>query len=320
MKIWYVKLNKKTIFLDFKFRICIIIISMLERTTERAYAKVNFGLKVFPKREDGFHNIESVFQTIDLYNTLEISVTNTKDCEVICLNADIPKENTLTKAYQAFCQIATVKVPGVKVQITKGIPDGGGLGGSSSDAAALVRGLEKLCGITLSTEQLDFIADKTGSDVFFFLHCDSEGTGCALVSGRGEVVKKINPRYDLFLLLIFPEVRISTKLAYELVDEYLAKGNEKNRSTLDELENVYRTPVEEWAYINTFSYALRDEFLELEKAAKDLQEFGALFVQMSGSGSTMYGVFGNEQQAIYARNLLAETWNCKTVQVVWFVL
>ena len=207
-------------------------------------------------------------------------------------------------------------MPGVKVQITKGIPDGGGLGGSSSDAAALVRGLEKLCGITLSTEQLDFIADKTGSDVFFFLHCDSKGTGCALVSGRGEVVKKINPRYDLFLLLIFPEVRSSTKLAYELVDEYLAKGNEKNRSTLDELENIYRTPVEKWTYINTFSYALRDEFLELEKAAKDLQEFGALFVQMSGSGSTMYGVFSNEQQAIYARNLLAETWNCKTVQVV----
>ena len=137
---------------------------MLERTTERAYAKVNFGLKVFPKREDGFHNIESVFQTIDLYNTLEISVANTKGCEVICLNADIPKENTLTKAYQAFCQIATVKVSGVKVQITKGIPDGGGLGGSSSDAAALVRGLEKLCGITLSTEQLDFIADKTGTN------------------------------------------------------------------------------------------------------------------------------------------------------------
>ena len=82
---------------------------MLTKTTERAYAKVNFGLKVFPKREDGFHNIESVFQTIDLFNTLEISVTNTKDCEVICLNADIPKENTLTTATNITATASTTE-------------------------------------------------------------------------------------------------------------------------------------------------------------------------------------------------------------------
>jgi 4-diphosphocytidyl-2-C-methyl-D-erythritol kinase len=277
---------------------------------------VNFGLNVFSKREDNFHNIESIFQTIDLYDELVVSEIENKQCIVECDAFELPKKNTLTLSYEAFCSVSDVDVPGVKVNLKKGIPSGGGLGGGSADAAALVRVLQKMCGIKLSDEKLDFIASKTGSDVFFFQHCDDEGKGCALVSGRGEVVKKIIPRDDLFLLLIFPKVSSSTKEAYDLVDKYLAKKDKVKGPGLAELEDVYRKAVNQWNFVNTFTPALSKKYKEIEAALIDLKKVGSEYVEMSGSGSTVFGVSTLEQQAINSYNLLAEFWNCKVVRVV----
>jgi 4-diphosphocytidyl-2-C-methyl-D-erythritol kinase len=282
----------------------------------KAFAKVNFGLNVFSKREDNFHNIESIFQTIDLYDELVVSEIENKQCIVECDAFELPKKNTLTLSYEAFCSVSDVDVPGVKVNLKKGIPSGGGLGGGSADAAALVRVLQKMCGIKLSDEKLDLIASKTGSDVFFFQHCDDEGKGCALVSGRGEVVKKIIPRDDLFLLLIFPKVSSSTKEAYDLVDKYLAKKDKVKGPGLAELEDVYRKAVNQWNFVNTFTPALSKKYKEIEAALIDLKKVGSEYVEMSGSGSTVFGVSTLEQQAINSYNLLAEFWNCKVVRVV----
>lgn len=289
---------------------------MLNVTCEKAFAKVNFGLNVFSKREDNFHNIESIFQTIDLYDELVVSEIENKQCIVECDAYELPKKNTLTLSYEAFCSVSDVDVPGVKVNLKKGIPSGGGLGGGSADAAALVRVLQKMCGIKLSDEKLDLIASKTGSDVFFFQHCDDEGKGCALVSGRGEVVKKIIPRDDLFLLLIFPKVSSSTKEAYDLVDKYLAKKDKVKGPGLAELEDVYRKAVNQWNFVNTFTPALSKKYKEIEAALIDLKKVGSEYVEMSGSGSTVFGVSTLEQQAINSYNLLAEFWNCKVVRVV----
>lgn len=289
---------------------------MLNVTCEKAFAKVNFGLNVFSKREDNFHNIESIFQTIDLYDELIVSEIEEKKCIVECDTFELPQKNTLTLSYEAFCSVSDVDVPGVKVNLKKGIPSGGGLGGGSADAAALVRVLQKMCGIKLSDEKLDLIASKTGSDVFFFQHCDDEGKGCALVSGRGEVVKKIIPRNDLFLLLIFPKVSSSTKEAYDLVDKYLAKKDKVKGPGLAELEDVYRKAVNQWNFVNTFTPALSKKYKEIEAALIDLKKVGSEYVEMSGSGSTVFGVSTLEQQAINSYNLLAEFWNCKVVHVV----
>ena len=289
---------------------------MLNVTCEKAFAKVNFGLNVFSKREDNFHSIESIFQTIDLYDELVVSEIENKQCIVECDAFELPKKNTLTLSYEAFCSVSDVDVPGVKVNLKKGIPSGGGLGGGSADAAALVRVLQKMCGIKLSDEKLDLIASKTGSDVFFFQHCDDEGKGCALVSGRGEVVKKIIPRDDLFLLLIFPKVSSSTKEAYDLVDKYLAKKDKVKGPGLAELEDIYRKAVNQWNFVNTFTPALSKKYKEIEAALIDLKKVGSEYVEMSGSGSTVFGVSTLEQQAINSYNLLAEFWNCKVARVV----
>lgn len=288
---------------------------MFSDTYENAYAKVNFGLKVFPKRQDGFHVIESIFQTVNLYDKLTVSWNSKPGCFVTCDAMVLPEKNTLTTSYQAFCEVAGVDVPGVNVHIQKGIPSGGGLGGGSSDAAALIRVLERICGIKLSQDQLDYVAGKTGSDVFFFMNCDEKGQGAALVTGRGEIVKKISPRKDLFLLLVFPEFGSSTKEAYGLVDEYLDRGNKVEGPAFLELETVYNDSVKNWSFVNTFTPALSVRYGELQKAIDDLKKSGCDYAQMSGSGSTVYGVFTLEQQAILSSNLLADTWNCKIVRV-----
>lgn len=289
---------------------------MLDNFTEYAYAKINFGLKVFPKREDGFHPIESIFQTIELFDVLEVSVTETDVCEVTCDSMKLPEENTLTNAYKAFCDVAGLRVPGVSVKLKKGIPAGGGLGGGSSDAAALVRVLERICKIKLSLEQLEYIASKTGSDVFFFMHCNEEGRACAVVSGRGEYVKDISPRKDLFLLLVFPKASSSTKEAYGLLDEWLANGNKIEGPEYSDLEFVYNESVQNWTFKNTFTPVISTSLKEVADAIGALKSAGCCYAEMSGSGSTVFGVFTLMQQAELVCNLLADTWNCKLVRAV----
>lgn len=292
---------------------------------EKAFAKVNFNLNVLPPHADGplkgYHDIESIFQTIDLYDELIIEYeekpVSFNECSVVCHDMDLPESNTLTNAYNAFCEVVTVPVPMVWVTLKKGIPSGGGLGGGSSDAAALVRGLEKICGIKLSAAQIDFVAGKTGSDVFFFMNCDSEGRGCALVSGRGEKVQNIIPRKDLFLLLIFPEFSSSTKEAYSYVDADMESDNKKqNGPCFSELESVYRLDPEKWTFRNTFTSSLCSRYIVLKNAMMALKRVEAKYFQMSGSGSTFFGVFTLEKKAVQAMSMLKSAWNCKVVQVI----
>lgn len=282
----------------------------------KAYAKVNFNLKVLPKREDGFHNIESIFQTVDLYDELRVRKTQNPSCQVVCKSIELPPKNTLTSAYQAFIEVAGCKVPGIEVELIKGIPSGGGLGGGSSDAAALIRVLEKMCGLKLSDMQLDYVASKTGSDVFFFMHCDKKGRGCALVSGRGEIIRKIKSRHDLYLLFVFPEISSSTKEAYTLVDELLTEENKIKCPEFGELESIYMKAPQNWTFNNTFTKALSNRYKQIGQILSELKRLGAPYSDMSGSGSTVFAVFTKKQQATYCSNLLADTLSWKIVQTI----
>lgn len=290
---------------------------MLKEVSSKAYAKINFGLRVLPKRADGFHNIESIFQTIDLYDELLVTPVSERGCIVHCDSMQLPENNTLINAYNAFCECTGRDSIGLKVNLIKGIPAGGGLGGGSSDAAALIRVLQGFYNIELNDDQLDFIAAKTGSDVFFFMHCDKDGKGCFLVSGRGEYIKKIeNPRKDLYLVMIFPNAKSSTKEAYALIDKAFAEGKEIKSPELNELESVYRMDPENWTFINTFTPVIAGVSVEINQAIIALKNVGCCYAEMSGSGSTVYGAFTDRQQAISASNLLGETWNCKLVQTI----
>ena len=139
-----------------------------------APAKLNLHLKVLPKRQDGYHDIESIFQKIPLYDELLIEmVDNNYECQVSSPDFVLPLENTLTLAYKVFIA-ETGLTNGVKVSLKKRIPSGAGMGGGSSDAAAMLRGLQKLFNVSLSDAQLQRAASKIGSDVFFFLSDETE--------------------------------------------------------------------------------------------------------------------------------------------------
>lgn len=289
---------------------------MIREFTAKAYAKINFGLKVLPKGSGEFHDIESIFQTIDIYDELIVTPTSTKGCIVQCDSMRLPENNTLSNAYKAFCETTGKEDFGINVKLIKNIPSGGGLGGGSSDAAALIRVLKMLYGVNLTDQQLDFIASKTGSDVFFFMHCDDEGKGCAIVTGRGEKIQKINPRKDIFLLLVFPKVKSSTKVAYKLVDDFYNSGKTIKSPDLCELEQIYNKPIEQWTFVNTFTPVIADSYKEIRDAIDKIKRAGCCFAEMSGSGSTVYGAFTLWQQAESVSNLLAKAWNCKLVQTV----
>ena len=178
----------------------------------KAPAKVNIGLKVLKKRADGYHNIESIFQTLDFSDELQIRRIPQKECIVRCAQMQLPLENTLTKTYSAFCSETNIDF-GVEVVLNKFLPAGGGLGGGSSDGASLLKGLAELAEIQLTDSLADAVAEKVGSDVFFFLHSGffQRGRGCALVSGRGELVESIESRTDLSFVLIFPGIHSFTR-------------------------------------------------------------------------------------------------------------
>ena len=285
---------------------------MLTEISVSAPAKINVGLKVLPVRKDGFHSIESIFQTVGLYDDLNIKlIDGFGRCEVSCADIVLPKKNTIVSAYKAFSEICG-GIKSVSVTVKKGIPSGGGLGGGSSDAAAFVRALEKLNDVKLSDNELDSIAAKVGSDVFFFLRAAS---GAAIVTGRGEIVRHIKRRNDLTFLLVFPHVSSSTKEAYDLIDEFYSSGCSMVFPEVARLEEIYNSPLNKWTFKNSFTAVLKNKYAEIGNALTALSNVNAPYCEMSGSGSTSFGVFYNfgEAQAA-AEKLKADGFKCTVVQ------
>ena len=282
----------------------------------KAPAKVNIGLKVLKKRADGYHNIESVFQTLDFSDELQIRRIPQKECIIHCAQMQLPLENTLTKTYSAFRAQTNVGF-GVEVVLGKFLPAGGGLGGGSSDGASLLKGLADLAEIQLTDSLADAVAEKVGSDVFFFLHSGffQKGRGCALVSGRGEVVEAIEPRTDLSFVLIFPGIHSSTKEAYSLVDHAYESGLYDSVYTVSypdfsELKRLYYGLAGAWKFTNSFTPVLIDKYPVIGEALRDILKCGADWADMSGSGATVFGVFESAAAANEAYLKCQKKWKC----------
>lgn len=309
---------------------------MLETVTTFALAKINLGLKVKKARSDGFHNIASIFSTVNLRDELTVSLTDENNhqisdecCKVDCKseiqeNFVLPNENTLTKAYKAFC-VLTDNKKGVYVKLKKRIPVGSGLGGGSSDASSFIQSLNLLFGTQLDETAQMKIAEKVGSDCFFFTKSlfDSKsknGFYVAFVEGRGEKVSRIEMRNDYSILLLIPEVSVSTKIAYDLVDKYYSlnksliskeKIDKKNFTDKELFENIYKMPIKDWKKLglsNDFTNPIIENYPKIKNALNAMSLVGADFVDMSGSGSTIYGIFENQKKAITAKKMLESNW------------
>lgn len=242
--------------------------------------KINLGLNVLEKRSDGYHNLETVFYPIPLNDIVEIIPSNTT--EFIASGITIPGENSTNLCLKAYELLKSeYNLSPVEIRLHKVIPTGAGLGGGSADAAYTLRLLNQLFNLKLSLAQLKDYAQQLGSDCAFFIE-DKPMLGL----GRGEILEPINLSLKgKFLVLLKPNVHVSTAEAYKGVKPTTAQPRVK-----DIIENI---PLQEWKHIlkNDFEESVFQSHPIIRQYKEKLYTAGALYACMSGSGSSVFGIF-----------------------------
>ena len=245
-------------------------------------AKINLGLFITEKRVDGFHNLESIFLPVPWFDVVDIQESDETSFSSSGIEIDGNQSNNLCmKAYQLLAR--DYDLPPVSIHLEKNIPIGAGLGGGSSDAAYVLKGLNEMFRLNLSVERLEQLAGLLGSDCPFFIQ-----NKAAFVSGKGERLNfKLNLHLECYCLLVNPGIHISTKEAYSSIIPKQAKFNLLDIKSLDN---------KEWqnSINNDFEAALVPNYSELEKLRKDLMKLDPFYVSMSGSGSTFFALFKKE--------------------------
>lgn len=251
-------------------------------------AKINLGLNITSKREDGYHDIESCFYPIPLMDALEIIPSEKLSFDTTGLK--IPgnsNDNLVLKAYKLLN--ADFDLTTVEIILHKNIPMGAGMGGGSADGAFMLTLLNDYFELNISTQELEQYALKLGSDCPFFIENKPK-----LVSGRGEIFE--NTKLDLsgyYLALVYPDIHISTGVAYSGV-----KPQKPEISVNEILENY---PIEKWKGLlkNDFEKGIFEKYPQLNEIKNNLYKNGALYASMTGSGSTVFGIFNKQPEKSY---------------------
>jgi len=283
----------------------------LDKLTLKSPAKINLFLEVLRKRDDGYHEIVSLIQAVDLCDELVLEKRK-KGVVVTCDHPDCPTDesNLAFKAASMLLEEETTK-EGVSIHINKKIPISAGLGGGSSNAAATLKGINQLYQLKLPDKKLHDLASRIGSDVPFFLY-----SGQALVKGRGEKIKPINIMYrDYWLVLVCPGFEVSTRWAYQNVKISLTK--ERKEFNLENLENgsVFFKALR--SFRNDLEEVVSKRYPVVQKIKEILENSGALKSSMSGSGPTVYGVFDRKPQAEeVTKKLLRGDWQIFLTQPI----
>lgn len=257
----------------------------------RAYAKLNLGLKVLGRRPDGYRDILSVFQTVDLCDRLAFEEISAGQTEVVCSDPALPvgPENLVHRAVEAL-RGATGFDRGVRVSLTKEIPVGAGLGGGSADAAAVLRTLNRAWGLGAPDSGLREMALGIGSDVPFFLR-----GGTAVVSGRGEVLRYVAWASEVHYVLVQPPFQVSTGWAYRQVSGRVNLGLTDPSKYINLINSTMTGPLcarDLFACVeNDFEPVVAEAWPVLRDLRRALEGAGAEACCMTGSGSVLYGVF-----------------------------
>ena len=252
-----------------------------------SYAKVNVGLKILNKRPDGYHNISTIFQEIDLYDELIVS-KNISGCQfssnVNWLHND--QNNLCVIAYNHMKDIYDIK--GIDIMLTKNISRGSGLGSGSSNAAAVLKSINKIYDLNVSDDDLIEIGSKIGADVPFFIKGGTqigEGIGEKLI-GLKSVIKG---RY----LIIIPDLTIDTKWAYSQSKNILDNGPLPTKFSNLLGEKIVNLDTIKF-FENDFESVVFPTYPEIGAIKKNLFALGAKFASLSGSGSTVFGIFDDD--------------------------
>jgi 4-diphosphocytidyl-2-C-methyl-D-erythritol kinase len=246
-------------------------------------AKINLGLNIVSKREDGFHDLETVFYPISLFDALEFIVHDSLEFQMEGI--EIPgsnDDNLVLKAYHLLKKNFP-SLPNISIQLLKRIPTGAGLGGGSADASFMLMMLNKYFQLEISKIKIKEYALQLGSDCPYFI----ENTPCFALS-RGEFLEPIT--LDLsqyYFVIVKPDIHISTAWAFSKIEPNLPKKSCKV---------IVQQEISTWKYelLNDFEKPILDEFPEMLSIKNTLYKEGALYASMSGSGSSFFGIFEQE--------------------------
>ena len=255
-------------------------------------AKINLGLHIHKKREDGFHELETLFQMVALYDELEVEGTPEK-VELFCNSPGIPNDETnlVVKAARLLQKNFSGKYGGVKIKLKKNIPSGAGLGGGSGNAAGILLALNHLWDLNIPRKDLIAMSSELGSDVPFFLM-----SPCAIGTGKGEILEPIENPIKFYILMVYPNLPLSTRWVYGNLKLKLTKP-ENNISILANF--LIRS---EFAQLGTALYndlapVVFQRYPEILEIKNELLRSGAGGALLSGSGSTVFGIFDNPDLA-----------------------
>lgn len=259
-----------------------------------APAKVNLFLDIKGRRDDGYHEIETVMHLIDWKDGIRISLCE-EGINVRCSDPSIPggEGNLAYKAAKLFLENCGIK-KGVAIYLDKKIPSEAGLGGGSSDAAYVLKGLNELLGCNIPQNELSSWASKIGSDVPFFIF---EKT--ALSAGRGEIISPLKNENILYMLLVKPDFSVSTPQAYRLFKKEEVKEMPDLKAFLAGWENCDIISIAE-NMVNVLETPVIKIYPQIAEIKEDLKAAGALNALMSGSGSAVFGIFAEEKDALKA--------------------
>ncbi len=275
----------------------------------QAPAKINMYLEIINKRSDGYHNIESIMHTVSLFDSLEFTEIKENKIELICSDTNLPVDgrNIIYRAAEIFKNKYNINT-GIKINLTKNIPMGAGLGGGSSDAAAVLIALNKIWKINDNIENLEILAAKLGADVPFFLT-----GGTAKISGIGDVVEKINTDCKFNFILVKPNFGVPTAYAYSKVKFPLTNVHKIDNITKNIEQNLLSYDNAQALFFNRFEELVFGEYPEIRQIKNTLESIGCISL-MSGSGATVFGLLqGQENLNNVAVELTKHNWN------VWFV-
>jgi 4-diphosphocytidyl-2-C-methyl-D-erythritol kinase len=265
----------------------------------KSHAKVNIGLQIRNQRTDGYHNIHTIFQELNFHDTIKLEKRDSS-CQ-FSSNVDwLPKDdsNLCVKAWQKM--VDTFGLGGVSIELDKRIPAGGGLGGGSSNAATILKGLRKLYELDVSDDELETIGINLGADVPFFIKGKTQ-----IGDGVGEILKPIEPIINGSYLLVAPDFHIDTKWAYGEFKNILDRPNE-----IVNFPGFIRKEIIPFElFENDFEAIVVPAYPEIGQIKNSLRAHGARFASLSGSGSTVFGVFDEDADAKSAESHFSSRYN-----------
>ena len=271
----------------------------MQKIIIKSPAKINFGLNIVSKREDGFHNIETIFYPLNLCDIITFEKSDSFSFETSSASLNGEWENNLVVKAVRMIEAYTGRKINVSINLEKIIPIGAGLGGGSSDAAHTLLSINELFSLNIPYEKIKAFALHLGSDVPFFLHPHP-----SFACQRGEELHEIKFNITKPILLINPGIHISTKWAYENITP------KKPEFSLSEIKNLKQIGLSnlQGKVVNDFENIVFAAYSEIKEIKNTLISSGALFALMSGSGSTIFGIFNSVKEAKSAEKIFSDRY------------